>query len=319
MWAQNLPDTPPGRLEWMMNGNPAGPSRWFFAFDRRADQLAGMISVMPKLLVYQDNVIRAGIMGDLVVAKKYRVFGPALSLVKAVISSMENFDLAFIYTIPNPDSEALIRRAGFRVIGDLLHLVKPIDVKYYFERYQKGMTAALPQSLLKLGVKLISRDTYVSAAGVKELAQVGGEFPWSGEITASAKTSISAYRTPAYLKWRFFDNPLSKFRMITVNNAQDTDLKGYLIFTLVEGRIHIYDIYCIDRSVGLKLIKGITRIAERENCVGIYIRLIEHNPLLNMLEKCRFIDTKDTACILVYSKRYVDLSDWDFFSGDRNI
>ena len=319
LWAENLPDTPPGRLEWMMDGNPAGPAKWFFAFDSKTNQLAGMISVMPKLLILHGQIIRAGIMGDLVVDKRYRVFGPALSLVKSVIKSMADFGFDFIYTIPNSDSRKLMEHAGFEVLGELVHMLKPLDLNYYFRKYGPGLLSHLPSSCLQLVMKAISRETYVSPGKVYEADSINEEFDAFCQDIERYKQRITAHRNSAYLKWRFLDNPAGGFRVLVHKGKSNNDLSSYLVYAVEDRRIHLYDIFCKDEISVLSLINMLAHIGFRDNCIGIYIRLLEQNPLLPLLRRCRFIDTRDKASVFMYSNKTIDLSGWDFFSGDRNI
>ncbi len=318
-WQDNLPDTPPGRLEWMMNGNPAGPSKWFFAFESKSGDLAGMISVMPKDLMLRGKQILAGIMGDLVVGQRYRVFGPALSLVKSVIKSMADFGFDFIYTIPNPDSRKLMERAGFEVLGELVHMLKPLDLKYYFQKYGSALLSYLPSSCLRFVVKALSRETYVSSGKPYEADSINEEFDILCQDIERHKQQITAHRNSAYLKWRFLDNPAGGFRVLVHRDKSNNGLSGYLVYKVEDRRIHLYDIFCKDEISVLSLISMLTHIGFRDNCIGIYIRLLEQNPLLPLLRKCRFIDTRDKATVFMYSNKPIDISGWDFFSGDRNI
>ena len=52
MWQQYLADTPEGRFEWMQEKNPEGPATWLFAYDNNNGAIAGMVSLIPRLLFY---------------------------------------------------------------------------------------------------------------------------------------------------------------------------------------------------------------------------------------------------------------------------
>ena len=131
----------------MMNGNPAGPTNWFFAFEQNSHGIAGMISVMPRALVIGGHKIRAGIAGDLVVDEKHRSSGCALCLIKKVINSIELLNISFIYVIPNANSKKAFEQAGFTTIGHYIKFVRPINTSYYLEKYAKNdeLTACLPE------------------------------------------------------------------------------------------------------------------------------------------------------------------------------
>ena len=40
-WDEYLAETPPGRFEWMCEGNPAGPATWFIAFEEGMERFSG--------------------------------------------------------------------------------------------------------------------------------------------------------------------------------------------------------------------------------------------------------------------------------------
>ncbi len=317
-WRKDLPDTPEGRLEWMMNDNPAGPATWFFAFDSKNRELAGMISVMPRDLLVNGQKMRAGIVGDFVVGEKYRVFGPALSLVKSVTNSLARLGLDIIYTIPNRESEKIIERVGFTKLGQFLHLVRPVNLRYYLNKYANGLLKHLPETVGRVVLKTISLQTYVLSGNVREESSITRDFEtlWESE---EDKTPLTSLRTFEFLNWRYAKNPFGRFRVITCRDKMGNKLLGYLIFIIADSQLSIYDIFCKNNVAFLRLIRKAERIASENRCKGLYVRLLDSNPMCALLKKCGFLDTKDRAPVMVYTEKPVDLKGWDFFSGDRNI
>ena len=87
-WEEYLPGTSPKRLEWM-NENPAGPVIWIFAVEEKTGKLAGTISLFPKQLFVNGKMVKAAILGDFMLHKKFRVFGPVLDLLKETITRQQ--------------------------------------------------------------------------------------------------------------------------------------------------------------------------------------------------------------------------------------
>ncbi len=317
-WRKDLPDTPEGRLEWMMNGNPAGPATWFFAFDAKNGELSGMISVMPRDLLVNGQKMRAGIMGDLVVAEPYRVFGPALSLVKAVTNSLASLGLDFIYTIPNRESEKLIERAGFTELGQFVHLVRPVNLRYYLNKYTNGLFKHLPETIGRVVLKTISLQTYVLSGNVREEPSITRDIEALLE-SEEDKRPVTSLRTFEFLDWRYAKNPFGRFRIITCWDRRGSKLLGYLIFVIGGAQLSIYDTFLKSNVSFLRLVRKAERIASGNQCKGLYVRLLDSNPMQPLFRKCGFLDTKDRAPIMVYTEKPIDLKGWDFFSGDRNI
>ena len=317
-WRKDLPDTPEGRLEWMMNDNPAGPATWFFAFDSKNGELAGMISVMPRDLLVNGQKMRAGIVGDFVVGEKYRVFGPALSLVKSVTNSLARLGLDIIYTIPNRESEKLIERVGFTELGQFLHYVRPINLRYYLKKHANKLFLDLPAPTVKVVLKAISLQTYVTYGNVREESSITRDLE---TLLGSEedKRPVTSLRNFEFLDWRYAKNPFGHFQIITCWDRRGNKLVGYLIFIIEGSQLSIYDIFCNGRCAFLRLVKKAEQIASEKQCKGLYVRLMDSNPMHPLFKKCGFLDTKDRAPVMVYTEKPIYLKGWDFFSGDRNI
>ncbi|MCK4708459.1 MAG: hypothetical protein KAU21_07565, partial [Gammaproteobacteria bacterium] len=129
-WEDYLTGTGAGRFDWMQN-NPAGSSIWLLAFEMDSKELAGMISIMLHEVLIEGEKIRSGIVGDFMISNKYRVFGPALPLLKAAVGSKDSLDLDFLYTVPNPASMKLTARVGFSERIKMCHFVRPIKTESY--------------------------------------------------------------------------------------------------------------------------------------------------------------------------------------------
>jgi hypothetical protein len=319
-WEEFLPDTPSQRLEWMMNGNPAGPATWYFAFEQSSGELSGMISLMPRELMASERKIRAGIMGDFVVGKKHRVFGPALSLVKEALAAMDSMNLSLIYSIPNTDSEKLLERAGLIRIGKFLHLVRPIKLNHYKKKYANRLLSVIPLYAAEFFLKIISRDTYSADSNIQEQKSISEEFNNLWNQYRLNPEGITGVRDPAYIQWKFFDNPIANFHMIACRDRKTYHLSGYLAYTITDNRMHIYDVFSIKETAVYGLLKEVTKIAKKNDCIAIYVRLSETTPLIRVFKKCNYLDARDNAPIYVqYKKKELDLDHWEFYSGDRNI
>jgi len=318
-WQEYLTDTPPQRLEWMMNGNPAGPSTWFFAFEQNSCELVGMISLTPRELMANGSKIRAGILGDVVVDKKHRVSGPALNLVKKALNAMDSMNLSLIYSIPNPYSEKLFTRSGLHIIGQFLHLVRPIDFHYYQKKYINRLSSILPSSAMESVLKILSRDTYSSDSGIHEQKMIDEEFNTLWKNYQIPPEVIIGVRGCEYIQWKFIDNPLSSFHVISSIDKKTNRLFGYLAYRIADKQMHIYDLFAEKDAFTFGLLKRVAKIAQKNNCIGIYVRLSEMTPMIKVFKKCNYFDAMDRAPIFVKFKEELNLDHWEFFSGDRNI
>lgn len=319
-WENYLPETPPGRFEWMNQGNPAGKALWFFAIDKNSNDLAGTISLMPKELILNGRTIYAGILGDLMVGKKYRVFGPALSLIKEAITSIKNFGMEFIYTIPNKESKKVLERTGFVDINSLYYLVRPIKLQNYFEKFINPFFAKLITPFVELGLKVFSREIFISNKGFfEELSETNELFNFLWEKIKTKQTGIIGQHSSDYINWRYFQNPLYKFKALTYKEHKEDPLLGYVFYTIYDSKLEIFNITSVNKDCTVRLLKRLACIADKENCNGIYITISKDNKWFNTLKSHLFFDTKFDMRLYFIGNQDIISNKWHFFGCDRNI
>ncbi|HOD72900.1 MAG TPA: hypothetical protein PKO27_17925, partial [Deltaproteobacteria bacterium] len=100
MWLECIPDALPFRYEWLTEGNPAGRTIWFLALDDRSQELLGFITLMPRRFVWNGRELLFGIMGDFVIKKQHRGFGPGMQLPGHVLRNASKLGFSLVYTIP---------------------------------------------------------------------------------------------------------------------------------------------------------------------------------------------------------------------------
>lgn len=170
-WRNYLPGTPVERFEWMNHGNPAGPAVWFFAQEETTKELAGMISLTPKNMVVDGRTIRAGLMGDFMVDTRYRVFGPNLQLLRTVPAEMGRLGFQLAYTVPNAQSEQLVRRIGMKRAGAFKNFLKPLKAGYYLMKYanMNSFSISLLSPVIDAGLRMVSKETCIASRGLSKI------------------------------------------------------------------------------------------------------------------------------------------------------
>jgi hypothetical protein len=319
-WKEYLPGTPSARLEWMNRENPLGPAIWFFAFDKESDDLAGLISIIPKNVVLNGNTIRCGILGDFIVAKKYRVFGPNLLLLRTVTMNLTNLGFDFIYGIPNQASEGPLKRVGFKNVGVMHSLVKPLKTDYYLQKYTGLSFSKILSPFANSALKALSKESWVSSRGFFEESTVlNGSFNILWDEIKHQQSNMIGEHSQEYLRWRFCQNPLYKFRILTYRNSEDDKLLGFLFFTIYQNKLYIYDIIAKDHAHISQLLKKLFVIGRTENCISINIEIFERNPLLTVLKSFRFFNANKDLKVFSFGKIEPLYGSSYFLCGDRNI
>lgn len=319
-WQEHLPGTPPGRLEWMGNGNPAGKTMWFFALEEKSNRLAGTISIFPKEMSLNGKTIKVGILGDLMVRAEYRVFGPMLSLVRHASDSSQKFGLEFVYTLPNENAKKVIERVGFLPVGALTRFVRPISLTPYLEKFVSRSVAKAIAPLAAKGLRLLSRGTSLSGRGyMKELQKPD---PYSDVLWNRIKSSyrgLVGERKVDYLDWRYFRSPLRPFRLIVYYQEKDVDLQGYVFYSTSEGDLEIWDLVASSDSVSKSLLMQMISIAMKERCRGLIVNVSNKAAWSSLLRQCMFFEARDSMEFWATGNQEMISGGLDLMNGDRNI
>lgn len=320
LWEEYLPGTPPGRFDWMNHGNPAGQAVWFFAFEEKSGDLAGFISIMPRDFFLNGRAIRAGILGDFVVTNNYRVFGPGLQLPKTAIKSSYDLGFRFIYTIPNSESKKIMERAGFTDIGFVYYLAKPITVSHYLKKKMHPLLVKYAAPLIESGLRILSRETYAWTGGVfQEVSTIDQSFDLLWEKVKMIQPGILGDHSSAYLKWRYLKNPQYQFHILTYKEKAGGDLLGYVVYTIINETLEVFDIVAVDGNYIIKLLKKIVGFARQQKYHSIYLTVFKNNVWLKKLKTYRFFDTKYEMKLFLACDQGCLHENWLFFAGDRNI
>lgn len=318
-WLENIPGTPIERFDWLAMGNPAGPASWFLAFESKSREVAGTISILPKDLKVAGKTVRAGILGDFMVDQKYRVLGPGLGLLKKAMNSIAELNLEFIYTIPNRQSEKMIRHMGFIEVGKICYLAKPISIHYYLDKYAEYLPSRITGSLIELGIKALSRETYYPSAGIiEEVGAIDEAFDEISDVYAERTCKMTGVRSKEYLTWRYLKNPQYVFRIAVLKDHHGRT-RGYAVYMSGDDYIEIYDIIAQENVVVQNLMKYLAQVARDADCKSIYITVGPMNPLAGTLKWNLFFDTKFDMRLYAFGNDELMRKEWCFFASDRNI
>ena len=318
-WGTYLPGTPMGRLDWMMAGNPAGPSVWLIAREDKGKAISATISIMPKILNLAGKTYRAGIVGDFMVAKECRVFGPALQIMRSVTGGYDKLGFDFIYTVPNADSVMVCRRAGFVKAGTIRRYAKVLNPGLGLQKtYAHSFIKAIAVPAVNIGFRFISAETYRASGLVSdpESGYEGSGFPLP---TIENPSFFTSHRDPSYLRWRYLDNPLHSFSIEAYKGKVNGTVKGFVISTAIGKAAHMFDTIFGDPGVLESLLIQFSKDMRTKGCSSVSVRLLEEGPFRSIFEKMGFRAREDSAPLLVFGDMNLLRNKWFFTDGDRNV
>lgn len=321
-WEKYLPGTGSERLDWLQ-ANPAGASIWLMAFNDTGDEIMGMISIMLHDLYIDGTKLKTGILGDLMISEKCRVFGPALPLLKAAVEIKENNKIDFLYTVPNPASMKLTERVRFSEKIILKHLVRPVKTEPYLVNKIKNKLIAKSLSFpINLMLKIVPAVALIGCGkkfDIVESADDSFDVLFEKIRTNNAKGIISE-RSKEFLNWRYNTNPKFKFHFLKSVGIRSGDLGGYIVYCLSAGKLLIYDIAYSEGSVQAGLINKLLNIAAIEGCQAVYYSVSAKSLQGHKLKRHFFVDASEDVSVLMQGENEnCNFNDWAMVEGDRNI
>ena len=320
------------RYEWLYLNNPFGRARSWIIKDEEIDQIIGAAAAYPRLIWVKGKMIQCHVLADFSVNHEYRSLGPAIKLNRASLMPVYDGMVPFAYDFPSQTMAAAHRWSKVYPIGEMIRLVRPLQVRSKIGRIPlirkepiktiintlaKGVLNLIPpyktDRTFSFECEMITENTFD-----KEFEQldnkIGPSFPVCGS------------RNPKYLKWRYGQNPLRRFRIIKL--LKEDNFCGYAIFCLHDddNRIHIYDLYSYDfQNVKKSLIYFLLHTARKDDIETIHFALLESNPWVTNLKKYGFVSRPPPADVFIFLSKssplngVVNIADnWYMTMGDRD-
>ena len=319
-WYEYLPGTPETRFDWLLSGNPAGKTLWYAAYSEAEYELVGTLSITPKSFYYHGEKIKGGILGDFMVKKEHRVFGPALLLIKAAMDRMKIEGFYFLYTIPNVNSMQLIKHAGMTNRRQIKCIGLPINYRYYLAKRLPSLAIGIASYILDKVIRLYCGEYFIRNFGIfKEVKSIDKQF-----VTLCKKRKrINAFtgdNRSTYIEWRYFNNPSGDFYIYSYRYSQKEELSGYVIFQMKHQKIEIYDIFALKKKDILNLTKSLIQLGRKSNLQAIYFHVPTDSDVERYIKRLLPFDMKNSYEVLAVSANEIDLySEWDFLPCDRNL
>ncbi len=249
------------------SGNPQGSALVWIANDSESGELAGKVALLSRTLVSEAKMWRAGIAADFAVIPSHRGFGPALSLQRHAIASCESGEFDVIYGMPNAASLPLLLRAGYRDLGKMHCITKPLQT---YERLRDVVPAAVAHPLALAAntvLRSFSRETYSFSKSARK-------FEWpelaNRAVAAPEQEMLCGVRNWEYLHWRY--SGAARYELFA-ETSDDGAVLSYAVIRKNKECWHIVDLWPVPSrsSFGTfrRLMTGLISAARRERCESI--------------------------------------------------
>ena len=269
LWRRNLPEALADRYTWLYETGPATG----FLLRSEPGLAVGAAGLMRREFHAFGEPLTAGQAIDLNVDREHRTIGPALALQRAVLKAVESRDIDLAYGFPNRQSEAVLRYAGYRALGELQRWVKPLTCRVAFDRW--GWPRWLARSLAILADPIlrgiVTKNFYRRRRDIR-VEQVDSFDARFDRLWQSARGQwpILGERTSAYLNWRFCRCPDLCYRALCLTGPSG-DLLAYVVHGRRGGTVHVADLLFADETYLDPLLTELMRLVRREKAQTLVV------------------------------------------------
>jgi hypothetical protein len=250
LWREGLAQNgmPEAKFDWYYRRNPEGSPSVLFLHPAGSADPVGAASLGRRRMRLGVETIEAGALADFIVVAAHRSFFPALYLQQA----MRRHGLAsrrLVYGIPNPQSEAIVRRVGYKRVGELVRWARVLRSGAYFSRHAPGwlastMGAVVDRALQGLTALRAKRTGTFHQHWTDEPPADAGAL-WE---KAAARGLLIGARDARFLAWRFSQCPLYRCRFLSLRRADTGALAAYAACLERDDSTHVAD-FLVDADV----------------------------------------------------------------------
>jgi len=139
---------------------------------------------------------------------------------------------------------------------------------------------------------------------------------------------ISGERTPGYLSWRYSQHPIEQCGFFCLNEATRGQLRAYIAYVLLAGKVNVLDVFWDSREVLQPLFLGFVRRMRALGHVSISVCHLGDIDVIRPLRQLGFVQSK-------HHRRFVckvdedkngqlaeavhDPFQWSLFDGELDI
>jgi hypothetical protein len=326
LWRKNFPDLPPERYDWIYQENPYGKAWVWAARETDSDSLVGTTSLFARKMNVKGDSFKAGIAGDFAVNPKHRGSPVSIKLQRAVIGSMNENDLKFIYGISNRKAEPVQLRVGYVLLGKMDRWVKVLKTRRYFKSSVFYWLASKPLDFIMKGLSREVRYRRPKDYTVQKLKSFDERFDLLWQ-KASTQFNIIGERSKDYLNWRYGESPHQKYHIFSLVQKDEQEILGYIVHYLKDKVGVIADMLFLNYGSALEsLLSEFILFLRSQDVESISVLLFGCPPLAKKLRSFGFFLREEESRILVYRDEnsphadfILNSSNWLLLEGDRDI
>jgi len=291
------------RFKWLYRDNPDGPAWSWFALQGSSRQVIGVTSVFPRSMWVGGEVQMCGQVGDFAVSSSHRTLGPALLLQRATFDPVNSGDLALCYDCPpHPAGMSTFRRLGIKPNCRVLRYALPLRLDSHL-RKRLGAVSVIPGAAGNLFLRV--QRTFAVKTRATDLEVSNHQDSFSEEFSkldavVKRPNAIRGRRSAAHLNWRYREDPLQQYEVLTARRRNE--LIAFAILRRTNEVVTIVDLFGMDLHVAsLSLLAAIVERFQRSHQT-VEAFLSEGNELVAYFLKMRFRLRSEAAQVVAYAR-----------------
>jgi hypothetical protein len=243
LWQSGLTHSgkPLAKFDWYYRRNVQGAPAIFFLNHEGSDAPVGVAAIGKREMYYNGKNVRCGALVDFVTAVEHRTLFPALLLQKDLLrQGLTSHEV--LYGLPNAKSLAVVRRAGYSLVGQMIRRARVLRSATYIARYVPIWLSKVVAPVFDTGRQIISR---FKSLGLRSFRSVWLEAPDSRFDTLWQNVALAdvlvGRRDCAFLDWRFSQNPMRSHKFFALTHKDSSELVAYAACEIEDQTLHVRD------------------------------------------------------------------------------
>ncbi|MGV8056416.1 MAG: GNAT family N-acetyltransferase [Smithellaceae bacterium] len=307
LWKTSIQKYSPERFNWMYSENPYGPPITVLSKDNKSGRVVGCGSLVPRKMLIDGQDASMGIAADFIVEKEHRVFGPALSIQKALCEAAKERGFDLLFAFPSQPSHGVFSRVGYEILAEVRYYSKPLESKRFLDkRIENKILLKAISHPLNLIHRLADIGNLICLPGkglvTKVLAATDHQFDnlWQN---ARENHSVIGEKISSYLNWRYASCRGYFHDFFCLYSSREKTLKGYIVYEVENGIARIVDLFAEDAKMEAYLLVKFSLKMRKEDIRGIVLTFLGSELFQASLRRFLFFERAgDRFCMVLFSK-----------------
>lgn len=209
-------------IKWQYFNNPNGQAFIRIAYSK--DEPAGQYIIIPMKTKVNDEIVDCTLSLNTLTREKFRGKNVFTLLANQVYDDCKKIGVEFTYGFPNQNSyNGFIKNLNFVDIGSVPLLIKPLDFKIILQKKMKNKFFSYCGSILNIFTKVNSSENR-KVIEINNLNYMLFDEFW---VDIQSEYKILGVRDSSYMKWRYLDIPLRRYKIIGIK--KDERLVSYMV------------------------------------------------------------------------------------------